>query len=678
MKKIIISKNTVLLIILMTTILVMGIGYASIESVTGEIRGKAVGSVQSGVFITNVEYVSDIDAEESKIEYYTGTMMKSTVKLSSSTVASEIKYKVSIFNNSDESVPFNGVVYDNDFYDNSDIVFNISGFEIGQIIEPNETKEIVITFRYKDNIETVSENNVLRSYLNFKMSEPNRMIVANSGDSTTNYLKGTVAKNQIESIKFERGKEPTDIDIISRFDASAKQDESIIGYYTDEDNNGLYELTFVSEEVIYANKNAAYLFGSLNQVKSIEFNNFSTYGVTNMHAILTCKTISELDLSCFDTSKVVDMGSMFSGNNEMTKVNISSFDTSNVTNMSYMFNGCNKLIQLDVSNFNTSQVIAMEYMFNECTNLENIEVNKFDTQQVTSMRYMFCKCWKVSKLDLSSFKTSNVKNMQNMFSECRILYDLDLKSFDTSSVISMENMFYGCQNLASVNISGFNTQNVVKMNNMFNGCKKLTELDVSGFNTSNVTDMASMFQDCTSLKQLNVSGFNTSNVTDMASMFQDCTSLKQLNVSEFDTSKVTRIQYMFSNCNNIEELDVSKFETTLADNFAEMFKNCKNIKVLDLSNFNTNNVTNMLTMFNGCNKLQTIYVSKYDKEKKSGWTTAKVDNSTNMFLSCIKITGGNGTTYNAENIDATYARIDTEETPGYFTNIEEKVADVTQ
>ena len=27
-------------------------------------------------------------------------------------------------------------------------------------------------------------------------------------------LKGTVAKNQIESIKFERGKEPTDIDIM--------------------------------------------------------------------------------------------------------------------------------------------------------------------------------------------------------------------------------------------------------------------------------------------------------------------------------------------------------------------------------------------------------------------------------------------------------------------------------
>jgi len=38
-----------------------------------------------------------------------------------------------------------------------------------------------------------------------------------------------------------------------------------------------------------------------------------------------------------------------------------------------------------------------------------------------------------------------------------------------------------------------------------------------------------------------------------------------------------------------------------------------------------------------------------------------------MFLECEKIVGGNGTTYNAEHIDATYARIDTDGAPGYFT-----------
>ena len=61
---------------------------------------------------------------------------------------------------------------------------------------------------------------------------------------------------------------------MERFDASEKQDESIIGYYTDEDDNGLYELTFVSQEIIYANKNARAMFRCLTNTTSIEFDNF--------------------------------------------------------------------------------------------------------------------------------------------------------------------------------------------------------------------------------------------------------------------------------------------------------------------------------------------------------------------------------------------------------------------
>ena len=96
------------------------------------------------------------------------------------------------------------------------------------------------------------------------------MVTSDSGAASTNYLTGTVAKDKIETVKFEMGKEPTDVNIISKFDASEKQDGSIMGYYTDKDNNGLYELTFMSEEVIYANKNAQSLFWNLNNVK--EFN----------------------------------------------------------------------------------------------------------------------------------------------------------------------------------------------------------------------------------------------------------------------------------------------------------------------------------------------------------------------------------------------------------------------
>ena len=219
----------------------MGIGYASINSITGEIEGTVIADVQNDVFITNIEYVSDVDANinTSKIEYYIGTMMQSTVELSNTNPASEIKYKVTVYNNSEDSVPFVGVVYDDEYYDNSAITFEVSEFAPGQVIGAKETKDIIITFKYKDTT-AVPENKALKSYLNFKMNEPNRMVQVAESSSSAKYITGDIAKNKIESIKFEQGKEPDSTDIISRFDASAKQNESIIGYYTDKDNNDLY------------------------------------------------------------------------------------------------------------------------------------------------------------------------------------------------------------------------------------------------------------------------------------------------------------------------------------------------------------------------------------------------------------------------------------------------------
>ncbi len=271
--------------------------------------------------------------------------MQSTVELSKTNQTSEIKYKVTVHNSSTETVPFVGVAYDDGFYDNTGITFEITqeGFQIGETISPNETKEIYITFKYKNTEDgNVPENTILKSYLNFKMEEPNRMVRASSVEETEKYLTGSIIKNQIESIKFEQGKEPEYSDkIVERFDASEKQDESIIGYYTDEDNNGLYELTFVSQEIIYANKNAQRLFQNLINATDIEFDNFSTFGMSTTYSMFQgCSGLTELDLSKFDTSQVVTMERMFCSCSQLTALDLSNFNTSQVTNMGGMFHGC--------------------------------------------------------------------------------------------------------------------------------------------------------------------------------------------------------------------------------------------------------------------------------------------------------------------------------------------------
>lgn len=60
--KLVKNKNMLLLFVLFAMIILMSIGYASINSVTGDIEGEAISDAQEGVFITNIEYVSDVNA----------------------------------------------------------------------------------------------------------------------------------------------------------------------------------------------------------------------------------------------------------------------------------------------------------------------------------------------------------------------------------------------------------------------------------------------------------------------------------------------------------------------------------------------------------------------------------------------------------------------------------------
>lgn len=191
-------------------------------------------------------------------------------------------------------------------------------------------------------------------------------------------------------------------------------------------------------------------------------------------------------------------------------------------------------------------------------------------------------------------------------------------------------------------------------------------ISISGLqflNTSNVTDMDGMFWECSSLSALDLSNFNTSNVTNMNFMFASCTALTTLDVSNFDVSNVMYMNSMFQNCSGLTTLDLSHFETSNVSVMPGMFADCSSLTSLDLSSFNTANVRNMESMFNRCSALTTIYVG-------ADWTTAAVtETSNNMFYGCTNLVGGQGTAFDANHTDYTYAHIDGgTANPGYFTD----------
>ena len=57
--------------------------------------------------------------------------------------------------------------------------------------------------------------------------------------------------------------------------------------------------------------------------------------------------------------------------------------------MGYMFYGCSSLTNINLSNFNTNNVIDMSGLFGGCSSLKNINLSNFNTNKVTDMRAMF-------------------------------------------------------------------------------------------------------------------------------------------------------------------------------------------------------------------------------------------------------------------------------------------------
>ena len=336
-------------------------------------------------------------------------------------------------------------------------------------------------------------------------------------------------------------------------------------------------------------------------------------------------------------------------------------DVSFTGDCSELFYGFNKCESMYLNSVNTSEMTNCYRMFYWCVKLDTLDLSGWDTGNVTSMKYMFGVCSSLTSLDLSNFNTAGVTDMSTMFYECKALTSLDLSNFNTANVTDMSTMFYECKALTSLDLSNFNTGNVTDMGKMFQNCSSLTELDLSNFNTDKVEYMNEMFQDCSSLPELDLSNFNTGNVTNMSYMFQNCSGLTTLDLSGWNTANVTNMSWMFNNCSALTTLDVSGFDTENVTDMSFMFWSCKALTSLDISGWNTANVTDMQQMFTFSINLTTIYAG-------SGWNTESVEMSYYMFGNCGSLVGGMGTTYDANHIDAEYARIDGgPDSPGYFT-----------
>ena len=448
-----------------------------------------------------------------------------------------------------------------------------------------------------------------------------------------------------------------------------------------------------------------------------------------------CSTLPQLDVSSLDTSHAVTMRNMFNECTKLESVSFTDesgstrFDTSQVRFMTAIFNNCRALKRLDLSCFDTSRTVnaplyndtGMEYggdggwgegMFRYCWELEEIVFgDKFTTEYMVSFDYMFGECKKLKSVDLpaSQFKTGFAFRMDGMFASCEELEELNISHFDTSHIRYMQSMFSCCRKLRQLDLSDWDTGRVEDMNSMFHLCESMTSLRFvkdsgeSKFDTMRVKNMKNMFREMKNYDDVfDLSVFNTTRVSDMTFMFYldmklkgiifgrefkaqrtistdymfaDCRAIEELDVSGFDTSMLTSMTYMFYNARALKSIKFNKdngtstFDISNVIYMESLFRYCVSLTELDLSSFSPVSVKGFYVMFYDCPSLETIYVSS-DRWHLDSFTGNL--NNHDVFAA-QRLKGQNGTAYaSATNrTRAVYAVVDTPETPGYFTEIEE-------
>jgi len=442
--------------------------------------------------------------------------------------------------------------------------------------------------------------------------------------------------------------------------------------------------------------------------------------IVSMATMFINSNTSNIDLSSFDTSNVINMEAMFYGASNVKKLDLGSFNTKNVQSMNVMFENMSSIEELDLHYFDTSNTTNINAIFGNDTSLTEINMDNWNISKISAggvfmntpnLKRVSMKGWIIGNsspcfgwnwsgsssgielIDASNWNLENTTSLYALFSGLKSLKEIKgIETWSTKNIINMSYLFNDCSNISTINLDNFDTSKVTNMSNMFNNCSKITALNLDNFDTGNVQYMDVMFSNCLSLKKLILDNWTFKDGVSVGGILNNV-PLIELSAKGWTLNRETRLGCASSNgtislCSNeLDFVDVSNWNlndrksvtelfihlpakrlkglntwnTINIQSMGYMFVDMNNIEELDLSSFDTSNVVEMGSMFFSCDSLKKIYVSdKFTTENLS-------NNSDGMFAGDVLLIGGNGTAYDSNHVGKEYARIDKPGEPGYFT-----------
>lgn len=164
------------------------------------------------------------------------------------------------------------------------------------------------------------------------------------------------------------------------------------------------DLTMISPK---NEKSLNYLFRNNTNLININVSNWDTSNINSLRFVfMGMKNLKSVDVADWDVSHVTSFYSMFGDCTNLKTIDVSKWDTSSATGIEWMFSNAG-LTTLDVSNFNTSKVINMFAIFSGCHFLTRLDVSNFDTSKVLDFGRAFsywdnvCEELNISGLNLT-------------------------------------------------------------------------------------------------------------------------------------------------------------------------------------------------------------------------------------------------------------------------------------
>lgn len=352
---------------------------------------------------------------------------------------------------------------------------------------------------------------------------------------------------------------------------------------------------------------------------SVLFSNCSKLTKVNMSNITG--QVGYLLVNCSSLTEVIAYNVTLRGNSSvfqsclyLTKIEgMDTWDTSQVTSMANFFNGCSSLTEIDVSSFDTSNVTTMESMFRNYgvgvlpSKLRRIiGIENFNTSKVTNMQFMFQGQNLLTELNTTGWNLSGITNMSNVFNNCTSLKTIiGHENWDLSSVNNLGLCFYMCSSLESLDVTNWNCGNGA--NGVFKGSGLKKVIGIENLVNSRWTNMDSLFRGCP-LEELNISNWDTSNVIYFGYAFNGNKFTEVVGLENLNMDSCRYADSMFADCTNLTDLSKgvfksnSEFSSDTGQGLISAFSGCTSLKKIG----RVINKGSWKACFNGCTSLESI------------------------------------------------------------------------